>query len=93
MTFQELCLSDPHETCAGKAKPYAVLVQTRMAKEWRLYKASNYGQVEAKAFGSDDCLDVLRIVPISDAHYKTGIENIRQHTNYCRRKGKKTWAG
>lgn len=93
MTFQELCLSDPHRRCKGHAKPFAVLVQTRIEKVWRLYKASHYGQAEGKAFGSDDCLDVVRIVPISDHQYQIGIANMKKHTNYCRRKAKKTWAG
>lgn len=93
MTFRELCLSDPHEGIPRSGKPFALLVQTRSSKDWRFYKASTYEQAEEKAFGSDDCLDVLRIIPISLAQYETGIANIRQHTNYNRRKAKSSLAG
>jgi hypothetical protein len=93
MTFQELCLSDPHRRSGAINKPWAVLVQTRLGKVWRFYRATNYAQAENKAFGSDDCMEALRIVPIYEEQYARGIANQRRLSSYNRRKARSSWAG
>lgn len=93
MTFQELCLSNPHRFSGNKNKSWAVLVQTRLGRVWRFYKACSYEGAHNKAFGSDDCLDALRIVPISDEQYQNAIAATRDTSVYNRRLARKTWAG
>lgn len=84
MTFEELCLNPPHSGCANgkgvksRQVPFAVLVQTRLCKVWRFYVAYNYAMVHAKADNAEDCLRVLRIVPISQEQYMNGLRNTRK---------------
>lgn len=83
MTFQELCLNPPHSGSANgkniKSRQvwFAVLVRTRLCKEWRFYVAYNYAMVHRKADNADDVIEVLRIVPISQEQYMNGLRNTR----------------